>query len=123
MIYAAWILTAIVGLAFPFFGIVKIFGVPETIYRTQKESYFDRFGLARWHVRLIGLAELFGGLTIWLWATRLQPLAHIGMITLMVVTLGAMVYHARYDKFTKDGMPPFSQFVFSGALLLLTLSF
>ena len=116
-----WILVAFVGLAFLFFSIVKIFGVPKKVFTSQKEAHWDQYGLTRNQVRLIGFAELFGAVTIWFWATPYLWLAQSGMVVLMIVTAGAMSFHARYDSVTKEGLPAIMQFSLNGMLLALTL--
>lgn len=115
-----WILATLVGSAFTFFSIVKLFGAPEALYQEQK-AMWDHFGLTRTHVVLIGLAELFGGLSVWLWATQFQPVAQAGLAGLIVVTAGAMFYHYRDNALIKDGFPAIMQFIFSTTILAYTL--
>lgn len=118
---AIWSLVTLVSLAFTFFSIVKLFGVPASLYESQRVIHQERYGLTRTQVRLIGLLELFGGLSILLWATQWQWLAQLGMAALIVVTVGAMTFHYRYDSVTKDGMPALIQFALN--CLLLTYTF
>lgn len=120
---AIWILVALISLAFVFFSMVKLFGVPTKLFEEQKEIYMGRYGLSRTQVRLIGLLEIFGGLTILLWATPYLWLAQIGMATLVFVTVGAISFHARYDSVFKDGLPAVIQFVLNSSLLVYTLFF
>lgn len=117
---AIWILVALISLAFVFFSIVKLFGVPTGLYNEQKEVYMGRYGLSRTQVRLIGLLEIFGGLAILLWATPWLWVAQIGMATLIFVTVGAMSFHVRYDSVFKDGLPAVIQFALNSALLVYT---
>ena len=118
-----WIVVTLVSFTFIFFSTVKIFGVPKNIFTMQKETYFDNYGISRIQMRLIGLLELFGGMAIWFWATQYQWLAQIGMAVLVIVTLGAMSFHARFDSLTKDGMPAIIQFTLNAVLLTLTIFF
>ena len=74
---AIWILVALISLAFVFFSMVKLFGVPTKLFEEQKEIYMGRYGLSRTQVRLIGILEIFGGLTILLWATVRKHYARI----------------------------------------------
>ena len=123
MTILTWILVPLISFAFLFFSMVKIFGVPASVYNMQKESYFDVYGVNRTQIRLIGLAELFGGVTIWLWATPFQWVAQIGLATLIMVTIGAMYFHSRYDSLLDDGIGAVVQFGLSSAVLGLTLFF
>lgn len=120
MTIAIWIIVALISFAFTFFSIVKIFGVPTKLYEEQRAVYQDRYGLNRTQVRLIGLLELFGGLTILLWATPLLWVAQIGMASLIFVTIGAMTFHYRYDSVFKDGLPAVIQFVLNCSVLAFT---
>ncbi len=115
-----WILTALVGLFFLFAGTMKTFGIPEQMFKMQKETFFDNYGIDRNGIRAIGLVELFGGVTVWFW-TIMNPLALVGLAVLLCTTAGAMYYHWRYDSLFKMGAPAIVMFVLSGILLLLNV--
>ena len=119
MTIARWILTAMVALPFVFFGVMKVFGVPKAMYEEAKESY-DRFGVSRNAVRLIGICELIATIAILLWTQNLE-VAQVGYISLMVITTGAMYYHNKYDTSVfKEGMPAVVQFSLNAILLVLS---
>ena len=82
----AWLVTAF----FLFAGTVKLVGWPARIFDNQMTTYFDAYGISRDLVRMIGVAELFGGMTIWLHRRHWVGLA--GAATLVVVTSGAIVF-------------------------------
>ena len=115
-----WILTALVALAFLFFGTMKVTGAPASIFKEQKENFFDNYGINRTQIRLIGLLELFGGVAVLFWASQYGWLAQIGYLTLMCITAGAMYFHNRYDSVTKDGLPAIIQFALNASLLALS---
>lgn len=115
------ILTALVALTFIFFSIVKIAGVPEGIFKEQKENYFDNYGISRNGIRLIGIIELLAALlSLAGLSGDLMQVGQVGHIVLMSVTAGAMYFHNRYDSLAKDGFPAIIQFVLNTALLGLT---
>ena len=112
-----WILTALVSLAFLFFGSMKITGAPATIFKEQKENYFDNYGINRTQIRLIGLLEVIGAIAVWFWSSNMSQIALFGNLLLMAVTAGAMFFHSKYDSLTKDGLPAIIQFVLNAVLV------
>ena len=118
MTIARWILTALVALPFVFFGVMKLFGIPKEMYQEAEESY-NRFGISRNSVRLIGLCELVATAAILLWTQNLV-VAIVGYVSLMVITTGAMYYHNKYDTSVfKEGLPAVVQFSLNAILLVL----
>lgn len=113
-----WIITVLLGLFFLFAGTVKLFGVPEKIFTMQKEQYFDKYGIDRNGIRAIGLAEYFGGITVWFWSVH--PIALVGLAVLVIVTAGAISYHLRHDT-PQEAAPAIVMFILSVALLLLNV--
>lgn len=113
-----WVSTVLLGLFFLFAGTVKVFGVPEKMFNMQKERYFDQYGIDRNGIRAIGLAEYFGGITVWFWSVH--PIALAGLAVLVIVTGGAIFYHLRYDTPQEAG-PAIVMLTLSGTLLLLNL--
>ena len=115
------ILTVVVALAFGFFSIVKIAGVPDSLFKDAKEGIVDRYGFSRNGMRLIGLAELIGALLVLAGISwDFIQFAQVGNIILMIVTAGAMYFHNRYDSVTKDGLPAIIQFMLNSVLLILS---
>ena len=88
--------------------------MPEAIFDLQKESFFDVYGIGREQIRLIGLAELFGGLTVWFWAKHW--IAQVGLSVLIAVTAGAIFFHAVYDE-VFQARPAIIMFVLSSLML------
>lgn len=116
------ILTALVAFAFGLFSIVKIAGVPKGLYKDAKEGIVDSYGFSHTGMRLIGLAELVGALLVLAGISwEYIQFAQVGYVILMVVTVGAMYYHNRYDSVIKEGLPAIIQFILNATLL--TLSF
>ena len=107
----AWLVTA----CFLFAGTVKLVGWPAGIFDNQMTTYFDAYGISRDLVRMIGVAELFGGMTIWLHRRHWVGLA--GAATLVVVTSGAIVFHFRYDT-AREAVPALVMWLLSGSVLL-----
>ena len=117
------ILTAIVVFAFVLFGIVKIAGVPEGLYKDAKEGIVDRYGFSRTGMRLIGISELIGALLVLMGVSwNYIQFAQVGNIILMVVTAGAMYFHNKFDSVTKDGLPAIIQFAINTILLILSFT-
>ena len=80
-------------------------------------TYFDAYGIGRDLVRVIGVAELFGGFTIWLHRRHWVGLA--GAATLVVVTSGAVMFHLRYDT-VGEAVPALVMLSLSGSVLLIS---
>ena len=115
------ILTVIVAFAFGLFSIVKIAGVPKGLYKDAKEGIVDSYGFSHNGMRLIGLAELIGALLVLAGISwDYIQFAQVGYIILMVVTVGAMYFHNRYDSVIKEGFPAIIQFVINTTLLILS---
>lgn len=115
------VLTAIVVFAFVLFGIVKVAGVPAGLYKDAKAGIVDRYGFDRNGMRLIGISELIGALLVLAGVSwNYIQFAQVGNIILMVVTVGAMYFHNKYDSVTKDGLPAIIQFAINATLLVLS---
>ena len=99
---------------------MKITGQPAALFKEQKESYFDNYGIGRNQIRLIGLVEVVSAVLLLFWATQYGWLSQLSMVALMCVTVGAMYFHNRYDSLVKDGLPAIIQFVLNATLLGLT---
>jgi hypothetical protein len=84
--------------AFSFIGAVKVLGVPRAMFEYQKENFFDKFGINRMGMRVIGLAEWTGaGLLLAFLVSAWAPgIAGAGVHA--VVTVGAVASHVRYGR-------------------------
>ena len=86
----------------------------------QTARFFDVYGLTRPMVIMIGLAELFGALTVNF--HRRHWIGLVGAGVLLVVSTGALRFHLTYDSF-QFGMTAFrtmilSAFVFTAGTAL-----
>lgn len=115
------VLSVVVALAFGFFSIVKIAGVPDSLFQDAKEAIIDRYGISRGGMRLIGLMELTGAILVLAGVfENFTQLGQVGNGILMIVTAGAMYFHNRYDSVMKDGLPAVIQFTLNTILLILS---
>ena len=112
-----WAITGILVLVFLFTGTLKTFGIPKSAAEQQKAG-LARYGIGSNGMRAIGLAELAGAATVWLWDFHWIGL--VGAAGLVVITAGAIASHLRYDS-VKDAIPAMVLFVLSGILLLFNL--
>lgn len=107
----ALILTAF----FLYIGTVKVFGWPNAeMLAGQTRFFFDRYGLTRQMVVMIGVAEIFGGLTVSL--HRIRWIGLLGAAVLLTVSIGALFFHLRYDTF-QTGMAAFRTMTLSAFVL------
>jgi hypothetical protein len=104
MIFIMCLLTAF----FVFASSIKIYGWQDKIFRIQLEM-FESYGLNRSIMRLVGIVELFGAITIWFTGSYLAPL---GALALAGTSIGAIGCHLIFDTW-KQGIP---------AMITLTLS-
>ena len=92
----AWVLQALLALAFLFHGILYTFA-PEPLVRSMREQGQWPPGIPTWFRVFIGVAELLAAVGLVLpglfhVATFFTPLAAAGLV---IVTIGAVVYHLR----------------------------
>lgn len=113
------ILMVALGLYFPFSGLIKILGVPEKTFKTQKKIFFDNYGIDRKGIRSIGFAELFCGISVWLMSGYPQ-VARTGSVGLIMITLGAIYFHLVYDE-EPAPQAAIAMFVLSTAYLLISV--
>ena len=85
---------------FLFASSIKIFGWQDKIFQIQLEM-FKSYGLNRNIMRLVGLVELFGAVTIWFSGTLFMPL---GAMALLGTSVGAIGCHLIFDTW-KQGVP------------------
>ena len=93
----------IVGLLSAFFLLassIKLLGWQEKVFETQL-AMFESYGMNRQIMFLVGLAELFGAVTIWFQGSWLGPL---GALALLATSIGAVACHVLFDTW-KDGLP------------------
>lgn len=88
----SWIIAALVGLAFIFFGVMKF---PEIA-----QLAFDEKGLPDWFRMVIASVEVLCGLLLFIPAT-----ARISAIILSFVCVGAAFTHLIYGEYTGLIMP------------------
>jgi uncharacterized membrane protein YphA (DoxX/SURF4 family) len=100
---AVHVLAALLGLAFLASGGMKLAGMDE--------EGFARFGYPGWFFRVIGLAELAGGLLVLLPATR-----RYGGAVICCVMTGALVTHLKMGE-TGDLAPPAVLFLMAAVLV------
>ncbi len=95
----AWVLQAVLALVFLFHGIVYAFG-PEPLVRSIRQRGGWPPSIPHGFRVFIGIAELAAAVGLILpgllhIATWLTPLAALGLV---IVTVGATVYHARRNE-------------------------
>ena len=110
------VLVAIVSLSFLFIGSVKVTGQPQSMFEMQMTQFFIPYGLTREIAFLIGMAELFGAITIWF--HRRHWIGLVGTATLVVVTSGALTFHLTFDTF-QQGTPALVMLILSALILIL----
>ncbi len=110
------VLVVVVSSAFLLIGTVKVTGQPQSVIEFQMTEYFIPFGLNRQRAFLIGMAELFGSITIWF--HRKHWIGLVGAATLVVVTSGALTFHLTFDTF-QQGTPALVMLILSALILTL----
>ena len=105
----------IITVFFLYVGTVKVFGWPNAeMLAGQTRFFFDPYGLTRQMVVMIGVAEIFGGLTVSL--HRVHWIGLLGAAILLTVSIGALFFHLRYDTF-QTGMAAFRTMTLSAFVL------
>lgn len=108
---AVALVAAILTAFFLYVGTVKVFGWPNpAMLAGQTARFFDVYGLTRPMVVMIGLAELFGALTVNF--HRRHWIGLVGGAVLLVVSTGALRFHLTYDSF-QFGMAAFRTMILS----------
>ncbi len=97
---------------FLFASSIKIFGWQDKIFQIQLEM-FKNYGFNRGIMRLVGVAELFGAIAIWINGTLFAPL---GALALLGTSIGALGCHLIFDTW-KDGVPAMVTGVLSAIVL------
>lgn len=107
-------LVVLASLFFLFAGSVKVTGLPASMFEHQMTEYLLEYGMNRQIAFLIGLAELFGAVTIWFHRSRWIGI--VGAGTLVVVTAGALFFHLTFDTF-RDGILALVMLILSASIL------
>ena len=98
---------------FLFASSIKIWGWQKFIFETQF-GMFQKYGLNRKTMFLVGLVELFGALAIWMQSSALGP---IGALALLGTSIGAIFCHLRWATW-KDAIPALITGTLSAAVFL-----
>ena len=85
---------------FLFASSIKILGWQKFIFETQL-AMFIKYGLNRQIMMLVGIAELFGAITIWFQGSWVGTL---GALALLGTSVGAIACHLIWDTW-KEGVP------------------
>ena len=93
------VIPALLSAFFLFASSIKIMGWQKTIFETQLR-FFEKYGLSRNGMTLVGLVELFGAIALW----SPGPVGKLGVLALAGTSVGAIYFHLRYDTW-KDGVP------------------
>lgn len=109
-----YIIIALLSAFFLFASSIKIFGWHKKIFETQMEM-MRGYGLSREQFRAIGLIELIG--VILLWGTH-SVVNLLGVILLAGVSMGAIIFHLRYDTW-QQGIPAMVTLLLSLMVFLL----
>lgn len=88
-----YIAIALLSVFFLFAGSIKLTGWQKMIYETQV-NMVAQYGINPAGLKLIGLMELFGAVTIWFQDHWIAPL---GALTILAASLGAIVCHYIWD--------------------------
>lgn len=104
-------ITGLLSVFFLFASSIKIFGWQKFIFETQLE-FFNKYGLNRVAMAMVGLGELFGALAIWFPGY----VGAAGALTIAMTSLGAICCHLYFDTW-KDGVPAMVTFMLSSLIL------
>lgn len=108
-----YVIPGLLSAFFLFASSIKLFGWQKLIFDTQL-AFFEKYGLNRRIMALVGLVELFGAVTLWFpgW------LGMFGLLALFATSAGAIFCHLKFDTW-KDGIPAMVTLSLSGLLLLV----
>ena len=107
------IIKGVLTLFFVLASSIKILGWQKEIFRLQLEM-FNKFGINRQQVLLIGLVELIGALLLWL--PGYMGIA--GALLLLGTSVGAITFHLRFEA-PKDARPAAVTMILSMVVLYL----
>lgn len=96
---------------FIFSSCVKLFCWPKVRYNAQLE-FFNKFGLNRYMVTVIGAVELFGAVTLWL----PNYIGVFGVWILCAISATVIYGHIRFGSW-KNGLLSMAIFALSGWIL------
>lgn len=115
-VLTAYAIPGLLSLFFLFASSIKILGWQKRIFETQL-AFFQKYGLNRQIMAMVGVVECFGAIAIWLPGV----LALLGPLALFATSAGAIFFHLKYDTW-KDGVPAAVTLCLSGVLLLVRYS-
>lgn len=111
------IITLILSAFFVFASSIKLFAWQQFIFETQL-TFFKKYGLNRFYMRLVGLIELSAALLL---ATsvivNLALMQLLGAALIAITSIGAIYFHLRFDTF-KDAIPAVITLTLSAVLLI-----
>ncbi|CZF81926.1 hypothetical protein GCE9029_02910 [Grimontia celer] len=107
-------ITVISGLLTAFFlfaSSIKILGWQKMIFETQL-AFFEKYGLNRTIMLLMGIVELFGAIALW----GPDYVGVAGALALFGTSAGAIACHLWFDTW-KDGIPAMVTLTLSGVVI------
>ncbi|MGF1708186.1 DoxX family protein [Enterovibrio baiacu] len=113
---AVFIVSLLLSVFFIFASSIKILGWQKMIFDTQL-AFFEKYGLNRQIMFLVGCVELFGAVTIF----SSEMIGVIGAASLLVTSAGAICFHVRFDTW-KDGIPAILTLLLSSFVLYAKLN-
>lgn len=105
------LLITLLSVFFLFASSIKILGWQKKIFDLQL-AMFIKYGLNRQIMRLVGMVELFGAISIWFQSFWLGPL---GALALLGTSVGAIFCHLVFDSW-KEGVPAMITGIFSAMI-------
>lgn len=105
---------------FLFASSIKIFAWQTLIFKTQL-SFFNKYGLSRTHMFLVGLLELLASLllisALVIGSLMLQSIA---ALIIAFTSIGAIYFHLRFDT-VRDAIPAIVTLGLSMSLIMITI--
>ncbi|MBQ4811416.1 DoxX family protein [Pseudoalteromonas luteoviolacea] len=111
------LITILLTLFFVFASSIKLIGWQKLIFETQLQ-FFNKYGLNRIHMFLIGLLELVAAilLLVTIFISN-QQLNAMGAALIAFTSIGAIYFHLKYDTF-KDAIPALITLILASTLIL-----
>lgn len=103
---------------FMFASSIKLLGWQKLIFETQLK-FFKKYGLNRQVMFVVGLIELSGAILLSVFLAFAAPIwtLWVGAGLIAVTSLGAIVFHLRFDRW-QDGIPATATLLLSVYVLL-----
>jgi putative oxidoreductase len=92
------------------------FGYTKLVTQKDKVDLFNRLGYPIWFMKVVGLGEVIGAITLLLEQTRIAGIVFIG-----IILLGAIFSHIRAKDPSKEVMTPVFVFVHLTIISVFTL--